>query len=238
MNSKYKSVEHIINKLLSNPLMENINESDLAQYVGDAIKLIAAPLSFEDKTCTIPIKEYKGVLPTELLYVIQSSWQETNGNLYAMRYATSTFASKYHEVGSPDFTTISEYSYSMNNNYIHTNAPTGSVVMLYKGLVVDEKGFPMIPDNIKFEKAIEEYVKKEHYRILWEMGKVPDKVFDFVQREYDFYVGAAQSAGQLMTIDQAESFANAFSRLLLKPLQHQSFFVNHGSREYFKDNRI
>lgn len=245
MNSNYKSIETVINRILRNPLMNNITEADLAQMVGDAIKLIGAPKAYEDKSCDIEITNYRGKLPLDMIYIIQSSWKEeseldSSGNptYYPMRVSTSTYATQYHMVGSPDFNQDSNYSYSLNNHYIYTDAETGTVTLVYKALVTDEKGFPMIPDNIKFERAVEQYVKYKHYEVLWELGKISDKVFDYNMKEWEWAVGAAQSAGQLQTIDEAESFANAFSRLLLKPLQHQEFFVNHGARQYFKENRI
>lgn len=243
MNGKFKSVKHIINKLLVNPLMQNINESDLAQYIGDAIKMIGAPNSYEIKDCTITIKDFRGTLPSDLVYIDQTLWRTgTNGDdegvYVGMRYASSTMHSKYHKLGSPDFTQISEFTYSLNNHYIHADVSDGEVFMVYRGLVVDELGMPQVPDNIKFEKACIAYIELQHYKTMWVLGKLPDKVWQHAEQEWAWYVGAAQTAGQLQTIDEAESFANAFSRMILKPLQHGSFFTNHGSQEYLYKTKI
>lgn len=243
MNGNYKSVKHLINKLLVNPLMQNINESDLAQYIGDAIKLIGAPNSYEIKDCTIKIKNFRGTLPNDLIYIDQTLWRigtdaNGKGNYVPMRYASSTMHSKYHKVGSPDFNQISEYAYSLNNHYLHADVEEGEAFMVYRGLVLDELGMPVIPDNIKFEKAIMAYIKVQHYEPFWELGKITDKVFGRAEQEWAWYVGAAQTAGQLQTIDEAESFTNAFKRTILKPLQHGSYFTNHGSQEYLYKNSI
>jgi len=229
MNTQYKSIKTLISKLLVNPMMENINDLDLARYVGECIKLIGAPMSYEDKSCDISIVNYRGKLPSDLLYIIQTLYLD-GSDWVAMRYATDTLHSQYHKVGSPDFKQ-GGVDYSINNGYIFLGEDTGMVKMVYKAIVTDAEGFPMIPDNIKFEKAIEWYVKYSHYTHLWELGKIPDKVFSYAEREYTWYVGAAQSAGQLMTIDQAESFTNSFTKLLLKPLQHKEFFTNQGNRQ-------
>jgi len=238
MNTNYKSIKTIISSILRNPLMENITESDLATYAGDALKLIGAPMSFVDATCTIDIVNHRGRLPNDLLYVVQTMDKTKQGDWVAMRYASDTLHSKYHEVGSPDFSTRGDKEYSMNDQYIYHDDSEATVKMLYKAIKVDKDGFPMIPDNVKFERAIEAYIEWKHFRLLFQLGKLPQGVYEDSRVEYLFAVGAAQSAGQLMTIDQAESFANAYSRLLLKPLQHGKFFTNHGTKEKFKNNRI
>lgn len=220
-----------------NPMMEGITESDLAQYVGDAIKIAGVPKSFVDKDCVINIKKFRGALPKDMVYVVQTSIKKGE-DYYPMRYATNTFSTKYHIVGSPDFNRNAKNAYSMNDGYLFLDEEEGTVLMVYKGLKVDELGFPMIPDNIKFEMAIEWYVKYRWYTTLWELGKIPDKVFQNAKQEYEWYIGAAQSAGQLMSIDEQESFTNAFNKTILKPLQQSEFFHNHGSVQYLKENRI
>lgn len=226
---------------MANPMMENITESDLAQYVGEAIKLAGVPKSYRDGDCTINIKKYRGALPNDLVYIIQTSLKKGEGDqakFYPMRYATNTFSSKYHQIGSPDFNRNAKNAYSLNDGYIFLDQEEGTVFMVYKALKVDEEGFPMIPDNIKFELAIEWYVKYRYYTILWELGKIPDKVYMNAEQNYNWYIGAAQSAGQLMSIDEAESFANAFNKTILKPLEQSEFFHNQGATQYLKENRI
>ena len=97
MTGNYKSIKHIINKILANPLMETISEVDLATYVGDCLKLIGAPESYEEKTCDLTITNFRGALPSDILYIIQTLYKkEEESDYYAMRYATNTFHSKYH----------------------------------------------------------------------------------------------------------------------------------------------
>lgn len=222
MNSKYKPVTTLLSKLLTNPLMEDINESDLAIYITDAIKLIGAPNAYENKECDIDIINHRGKLPDDMIYIIQSLF--INGNKHEpMSYSTSSYSSKYHQKGSYDLLHLNNKSYDLNNHYIITNDKTGKIRLFYKGLAIDSNKIPLIPDNIKFEKAIEAYVKLQHYTVLWELGKIPDKVFSKVEQEYSWYVGAAQTAGQLMSMDEAENFTNTFTRLLLKPFKNDFF---------------
>lgn len=237
LTTRYVSIKTIMNRLLINPMMEGIQESDIVMYIADALKLIGAPMSYDDKTEFITITEYRGELPCDLLYIQQSRRVTENGTSFQpMRYNSDTFSTAYHEIGSADLRHANgthDNSYTLNNGMIYASFPEGTMQMSYKALPVDEDGFPLIPDNVKFIKAVEEYVKCQWYRIQWELGKIPDKVFQKVEQESAWYIGAANTGAQLMTIDQAETFRAAFSRLLLNPTSGRRAFTEFGKQEEF-----
>lgn len=54
-NGKYKSIKSIMNRILINPNMASLNESDAAQYVSDVLRLIEVPMIYQDKVCDIEI---------------------------------------------------------------------------------------------------------------------------------------------------------------------------------------
>lgn len=245
LTTRYISIKTMLGRLLASPLMQGITESDVARYIADCISLIGAPMAYEDKVAEIHIQNYRAELPCELLYIQQTRkvTKRDNGpaKLEAMRYASDTFSSAYHEVGSPDFAEHPgnyDWTYSLNNGYIYTNFEEGVIQQSFKALKLDEDGLPMIPDHVKFEKAVENYIKAEHYRIQWELGKIPDKVLQKAEQERDWYVGGANTAAQLMTIDQAETFRAAFTRILDNSTTAKQFFQNHGRQEYIKYGRI
>jgi hypothetical protein len=241
LNTNYISIKGVLSRVLSNPLMEGISEANVAMYIADAMKLIGASMSYENKVDTINISNYRGELPCELLYIQQTRKKDKDGGLQPMRYASDTFHSAYHEIGSPDFAEMSsnyDWTYSINNGMIYTNFPEGTIEQSYKGLKLDEDGLPMIPDNVKFEKAIEEYIKTQWYRIQWELGKISDKVLAKAEQEYMWYVGGANTSAQLQTIDQAETFRSAFTKILDNSTAAKKFFQDHGRQEYIKYGRI
>lgn len=242
LTTNYISINSILSRIYANPLMEGISQSDVATYLADCLKLIGAPMAYEDKVDTITITDYRAELPCEMLYIQQTRKVAADGKtLYPMRYASDTFHSAYHVVGSPDFAESSDnydWTYSLNNGYIYTNFKEGTIQQSYKALRVDEDGLPMIPDNVKFEKAIENYIKAEWYRIQWELGKISDKVLNKAEQERDWYVGGANTAAQLQTIDQAETFRAAFTKLLNNSTAARRFFQDHGRQEFIKYGRI
>ena len=234
LNAKYISFRVIIDRIFENPLMQDINEDSIIRYIADCIKLIGAPAAYEDKLALIEIKNYRAELPCDLVY-IQQTRRVSGTTLYPMRYSSDTFHSAYHEVGSPDFNHNFEHTYSINNGAIYTDFKEGTVEQSYKGLMVDPEGYPMITDNIKFIESIQNYIKVKHYTIQWELGKIPDKVLEAAKQEYAWYVGAAQTMGHLQSIDQAESFKNAFTRLIINPTAARTQFQDFGRQEFRKN---
>jgi len=242
LTTNYISIKSILSRIYNSPLMEGINESQVATYVADCIKLIGADMAYEDKVSTLTIVNHRAELPCELLYIQQTRKVDNDGkSLAPMRYASDTFHSAYHEVGSPDFVESSanyDWTYSLNNGYIYTNFKEGTIQQSYRALKVDADGLPMIPDNVKFEKAVEWYVKYQWYTIQWELGKVSDKVFENAKQEYAWYVGGANTAAQLHTIDEAETFRAAFTKILSTSTAARSFFQSHGRQEFIKRGSI
>jgi len=256
-NGKYKSIKNVLSRLHRNPLLQDIGESDVASYIADALRLIEAPLAYEEKVATITIEDYRGELPCDIIYIQQTQKVNTSighefpistynsANMYSpMRYATDHFHTALHADDSPDLQKTSmseldyEYTYKVQNNYIFTSFKDGQVRMSYRGIVVDDEGYPMIPDDVKVEKAIENHIKYEYYTVLWELGKIQDKVYNKVCQERDWYIGASNTSLQLQTIDQAESMKAALTRTILKPLQQQGGFKNLGTQEYIKRGSI
>ena len=263
-NGNYKSIKSMMNRLYRYPLVSNVPEADIAQHVYDAIRLIEAPMAYHTYVEPIYVNYNRGLLPCNIIYINQtrrySSKRCTTDylelgvddfkNAYMhynifepMTYATDHFHTSYHEDNSPDLKKYPanvdfDNTYSIQNGYIITSFEEGMIQMSYKGLMVDEEEFPMIPDNVKVEKAIENYTRLQIYTPLWEMGKVSDKVMESLKQETAWYTGGANTSMQLQSIDQAEAFKAAFTRTLLKPLQHQSSFRNFGSQEYIPNGSI
>ena len=123
------------------------------------------------------------------------------------------------------------YTYRINAGNIETNFEDGFVELVYNGFVVDCNGFPMIPDDIKFEKAVESYLIERLDYIKWRRGELADKVYRKSEQEKDWYIAAARSKGNLPSIDKMESWKNAMLRSIIRPNQHAHGFKYLSSQE-------
>lgn len=238
VTSNYISINSIFSALLVNPLMEGITPSDIARYTFDIIALMGVPLIYDNKVVIITIEDYRGNLPCDLLYIQQTRNQDG----LPMRYSADTFTSAYHDIGSPDvvndYDVVKDLYYSLNHGKIYTSFESGVIEMSFKAIAVDEDGLPLIPDHIKFKRTVEAYIKLKWYEIQWELGKISDKVLQRADQEYCWNVGAAQNYGKLQTIDQAETFRGAFTRLITNNTAASKSFTNFGQQEYIKTGSI
>ena len=243
-NGKYVSIEPIISKVYRDlGMTENININDAVEWAGEAMEFIGATVFLEDKVRPIDITSYKGKIPCELQYIITAAGMEKDLDLESdteceletdtfvpMRYTTDTFHHWYCGQSS-DHTCVSDMTYSVNDSYIFTNFEEGRVLMSFKAMPVDDRGFPKIPDDVKFKEAVASHIKWRIAFIQWMSGKMPGPAYQILERDRDFYIGAAQTRDKMPSIDMAESIKNNWLRLIPKINQHRDGFQSAGTAE-------
>ena len=129
-----------------------------------------------------------------------------------------------------------DYVYKIQGDYIFTSIKEGMVEIAYEAILLDEAGYPLIPDNSKFTRALQAYIKKEWFTILFDSGSIQGNVLQNTQQEYAWAVGACESEYQKMTLDKAESFYNSWRTMLPRTREHSRGFINNNKRENLKIN--
>lgn len=244
-NSKYTSVFEIIGKVYRDlGMADQINLADAIEWAGEAIELIGAPYHLSPKTERVTIQSYKGVLPCDLHYI-----ETTKGipatitgdedvcdidtsSYKAMRYSTDSFHHWYCG-GSyfNDHYCNSDLTYTVNDDYIYTNFEEGYVLISYKAIPIDSNGYPKIPDDPKFKNAVAYHIMWRLAFIKYMQGKMPGPVYQVIERDRDWYIGAAQTRGNMPSVDMMETIKNNWIRLIPKINQHADGFKNAGSAE-------
>lgn len=93
---------------------------------------------------------------------------------------------------------------SIQNSHIYTNFERGSIYLSYNAFPVDEEtGLPLIPDNVRIEKCIEYYIKKNIIESLWvnSDADVAQKV-PYFNQQYMQALGDAQYETKLPTFNR------------------------------------
>lgn len=126
--------------------------------------------------------------------------------------------------------------YKIQGDYIFTSIKEGMIEVSYKAILLDEQGYPLIPDNSKFTRALQAYIKKEWFTILFDTGTIQGPILQNVQQEYAWAVGACESEFQKMTLDKAESFYNSWRTLIPRVNEHSRGFITNGVRQSLKLN--
>ena len=149
-----------------------------------------------------------------------------DGSKRTFRYTTDSF---HMSDNKPE---LSDLTYKIQGNCIFT-APLeqGQIEIAYQAMPMDEEGYPLIPDNSSYSRALEAYIKREWFTILFDQGKLNGQVLARADQEYSFYVGQAQSEIIMPTIDQMEAISNMWNTLLPRD-EHRHGFLDSGTQSH------
>lgn len=218
MAEQYINIKYILDKILRHPLMQDLSLETAVDYSVDFMRIMGVPRIFTEKVETIKIDNYRSSLPSDYYQIIQV--RIPNGP--ALRYSTDSFHMSNKE---------NSLTYKIQGNIIYTSIDSGELELSYSAIETDEEGYPLLPYNSSFTRALELYIKKQWFTILYDLGKININVLQNVQQDYAWAAGDCQTEFNRLSIDQAESFYNSWRTLLIKDNQHVSGFINNGSKQ-------
>lgn len=219
------SIGNILWKILNNKLASDLTYDEAAEFATEAIRLIGAPVLYDDKFYTVDIVDYKAKLPNDILYI--TGVRDLDKDL-PFREATDI----YHR--SDNNRQFTEYTYQIKKGIIFTSLQEGCIEVAYKGLLTDENGYPLIVDNEKAKLAIEYYILHRYLEPLWMMGKITDKAFQYIEQKRHFYMAAANTNLQMPSMDKMEAIMNGINKIVRSTDSHARHFKNYGDKEYIK----
>jgi len=216
----FTSIHEIINEVFNIFDTEDIAFSTLVESAANGLLLIGSFSYTEDKTASIEICDYRGVVPCDVLYINQTK----NEKGIAMKYATDSF--HIHNSNSPDLYKKSKYSYTINGDHIFASFKEGHVIMNYRSMPVDDKGYPLIPNDIKFREAIKYHLMYTIAQKLFYKGKITENVYRDIEVNRNWYIGGAQARDKMLSHDQMESLSNQFTRLIQDSSAFEDFYAS------------
>lgn len=262
MANNYTSIKVVADRLLRHPMMAGISFEAIIDYTVDFMRIVQCGGFFEEKCANITIEQYKGLLPEDFYEMNQvrlKSYQykipvykeiiktDSDGNdIPTMQYeqtgydaATITSTNNTFRYATDSFhmsedSSCLDLTYKIQGGYIFTSIKEGEIEISYKAIILDDEGYPVIPDNSKFLRALEAYIKKQWFTILFDMGKLQAPILQNVQQEYAWAVGACESEFQKMSLDKAESFYNSWRTLIPRTNEHSRGFATSGRRQNLK----
>ena len=122
----------------------------------------------------------------------------------------------------------------MKGDIIFTSTKSIDLLVSYLAIPTDDYGFPLIPENAAYIRALELYIQKRYFTILFNNGKINQNVLANTQQEYAFYVGQAQSDLIRPSLDQMESIKNMWTTLIPKMYKHADGFKTVNNPEVLK----
>lgn len=204
--NRYISIKVVLDNVLDHPLLKDVSLERAVNHAVNFIRIVGCPNLYAEKTEVIKIKDYRGVLPCDLDEIIQV--RKYSGDHETIRYSTDTFHMSNSKVGSSDLT------YKVQGGIIFTSIKEGDIEISYRAIPIDKDGYPLIPDNSMFLRALELYIKKQCFTVLFDLGKITPQVYNNVLQEYAWAVGQAQSDLVRPSIDQMIAITNMWNKLI------------------------
>ena len=224
----YVSIKLIMDRITRHPLLKDTSMETVIDYTTDFIRIVGTPSAFQEKTSVIPVKDYRGFLPCDFYKVIQVRLLKANTST-AFTASTDSFHMSNHKEGYDGFT------YKLQNSCIITSIPEGEVEIAYMAMPIDAEGYPLIPDNSSYLKALEFYIKAQVFGILFDEGKIRGDVLAHAEKQYAWYVGQAQTDLIRPTYDEMEAISNMWNKLLPDSTNdHNTGYKYEGMKEHIK----
>jgi len=222
---------------------EELDLWDMIEWCGEALDLIGAHQQYVTMVEDWQVCNYRYALPCNLISLNQISY-----NGFPLKYAAgvfgpasnaddSTYVIDGEEVSSDNFPRYNaeqvnmDHRYYINAAYLVTSFEEGCLMVSYTATKVDEDGFPMIPDDILFKKALKSYCQMMLDRKDWRRQRLSEAVYRDSQRDWEWYVRSARGKAQMPNIDKMESIKNQWVRLKPNQNSYNTFFSDMNTPE-------
>lgn len=225
---KYTSIQRVLDDLLEDAHMENLTLEQVIKYTVRFINKHGYPRFYQDKQAEVEIHQFRGVLPCDLINIIQV--KDCKSGL-CMRSMTDTFTPDEEPLRP---TIPHEASWKTQGTIIYTSFPEGKVEIAYKATPVDDDGFPMLIDNESYLDALEAYISMKVIRNKFRQGKIPAAVYQDAQQEYA--VAAREFMTEMTTpsYSEMESMTRYFNSLIPRLHEFERGFRHLGDRQIIR----
>ena len=224
----YVKIQQIIDDIMEHPMLQDVTQERIIKYAADFMQIIGVPKMFDNKTAILEVTKYKAQLPCDFYSVLGVRTTDTHR---AFRATTDI----YHMSEDKECKSFyRDLTYKIQGNYIFTSIEEGTIEISYMAIPVDDEGLPMILDNAKYINALELYIKKKLFTILFDQQKLDQRILVNTQQEYAFAVGQAQNDLIMPTIDEMQAITNSWTTAIQRTTEHRTGFVDNGNQEFLR----
>jgi hypothetical protein len=243
--AKYTTTKEIINNFFRNTAYnEHVNLGDMAFWVYEAMGLIGNPMQYIPKIKghieeeAYDLADYRVELPCDFHKLIAVAIDGTLAipsqglfhhlmdgaccGVLSENYPQEEFMDNFGNVFSPQALPLntrvgqSTPTFTLNNNYITFNTKEGKVCMAYWAFPLDNEGFPLIPDDVKYKRAVTSYLQYKIDYIMWRQDLLTDKVYAQSKDDWEWNVASAISHLKMPDLNQMEGMRRQFSKMIIR----------------------
>ena len=228
---QYTNIRRVLDELHRHPLLSDLTLEQVVSYIVSFIGIFGMPKLYQDKEEILHIEDFRAKLPCDLISINQIKECKTG---VCLRSMTDNFMPREHYDRSTGYKIPQELSFKTQGQVLYVSFKTGDVSVSYKAIPVDKDGFPLLIDNPVFLKALEAYIKREAFTILFDMGKIAPVVLQNTQQQYAWLAGQLQSEFTVPSISEMESIKRSWCTLLQRTSEFNNGFKNNGDQEYIR----
>lgn len=238
--NNYISIKEIVDNLMRYPSMRDLDYDSAVAWTVWIMGIVGSYDLYKDDTDVVTITNNRGLLPKGIVKIEQCRriiGTPENPEYDSMLTATDPFHVKYANYPGKYREKVQRQIYKVQGDYIYTTFPDGMIEVAFKTLYTDDDGIIMLPTNTSLTKAVEAYIKQEHFRGLFEIGKIERAILEEAKSEYTWYIAQAQNSVMNVSLDERQSISNAAHKLMWNEDYHDEGFRNLGDKEYLRTQR-
>lgn len=225
--NRYVNIREVLSRILRHPLLQDCTLEQAVQYTVDFIGIFGLPEFYEDKEADVEIEDYRGTLPCDLIEINMVKECKTNVPLRSM-------TSMFNPGGKFYIDHRHEPQFKTQGRTIITSFKCGVVHISYKAIPVDEEGYPLLIENPKYLRALENYIKVQMLTILFDMGKITPQVLNHAEQEYSWAAGQLEEEFKIPSVAEAETMTNILNQIVVRNNEFMRRFEKLGNKEFNK----
>jgi len=229
------SIKMIADRLMRNPVLKDLSWEFIVDNAIEVMRILETPALFISKQEAVEISNFKGTLPIDIMKVEAVYRQDTDtSDLIPLRTGTDTLHNHYDSYNDATSGTNGGQTYTMNNSKIFANFETGTAVIVYKAIAMDEECYPLVLDNAVLLRCIESYIKYRWFDVLNDMEQISDRKLNKAEVDYLANVAQADTNLKLPSDDEMETIVNQITQLIPSRTQFQDRFAFLGAQEHLR----
>ena len=232
--NNFVNIREILSRCTRHPMLKSLDLEQVIQYTVDFISIVGMPTLYNDKVETIHIDNYRGLLPCDLVSIIQVKDKASNTCMRSMTDSFNPGLIADRSEFNYSQTERSESTFKTQGRVIFTSFRTGEISLSYRAIPVDKEGLPLLIDNANFLKALELYIKKQVFTVLFDLGKLQAGILQNTQQEYAWAVAQCEKEFIMPSMSEMESITRMWNTIIPNTTSFDKGFEDLGNREYIK----
>ncbi len=221
MITRFKSIKSIIAGLYRDlGINTEIHEGDVVEWISEALNMIGSYSQMEEVAVKLEVVNHRVELPCSFVYM-----KDITHNGKPLSWSTKSAANNYQcDTCNQIPTCCTDYNFYIQDGYLNTSLETGELCLVYLGVPVDEEGYPLVPDDVYFDKALKSYCTYMLDRIQFRRGLIPEVVFRMSEKDWYFYVNSARGSANMPDTAMLDRIQKTWVRLIPKPREYANSF--------------